>query len=351
MSQTFLGQISFADQPSSTPTVFIDPTSGTLTCNVLVANSGGGGGGNGNINQPSANAVFSTLQLTGNGGGSPYFNVATINSADYTYLDNQGAFVRLNGNTSVPIWGLGTYGAGILQNLVIDDSQIAPISTADRLIVRLPNTNDIFKVDYRGAIMRQNASTSQANWILGAPEANSGSSFRINTSQPNLQLYSPDSGGAVALYNTANSAYSWYVGTAGDAQFRTVQAGGAGTQLTPCQYTELTGATGNINIAASPYALFDWTIKVNAPGQQCAITLPADGRQGQNINVLGSAFVNFSIINTTSASAFQFRGGGQYLGQINLSNCSSSGGNIVNRVVKLTFQNTGLSDDWVWFCV
>lgn len=110
------------------------------------------------------------------------------------------------------------------EKVVLSDANILANSTDARLVVQLPNTNDAIYVDYRGAIFRQNATTLQANWILGAPEANNGHSFRINTSQPNLQLYAPDSGGAVALYNTANSNYSWYLGSAGDASFANINA-------------------------------------------------------------------------------------------------------------------------------
>lgn len=163
--QLLIGKVGIAGSTQSTPTISLDPSTGTITASTIVANL--------NIN---ANVCFTEPDV-----------VATF------------------------------------QNMILSDANILANSTDSRLTIQLPNTNDQISVGYRGEIRRGNTTTLQENWVVGLPTANNGGvQCRFNTDAANLQLYVPDNGGAVALYNSANTGYAWYIGTAGDSTFQSV---------------------------------------------------------------------------------------------------------------------------------
>jgi hypothetical protein len=163
--QLLIGKVGIAGSTQSTPTISLDPSTGTITASTIVANL--------NIN---ANVCF-------------------------TEPDVEATF----------------------QNMTLSDANILANSTADRLVVQLPNSNDVIKIGYDGRVGRSSG-VGAGDWVIGAPEANNGYSFRINTSQANLQLYAPDSGGQVALYNTNSTGYEWVIAPSGDATFENITA-------------------------------------------------------------------------------------------------------------------------------
>jgi len=332
MSQVFIGSCSFAP-PGGPPTIVIDPSTGTITGNFDI-------NGNVNFTEPNVNATFKSLLLS--------------------------------------------------------DLDILPNSTADRLIVQLPNTNDTIKIAYDGRLERE-ASNGSAYWELGASEANNGFSFRVNTSQPNLQLYAPDSGGAVALYNSANGGYAWYLGTDGIASFNDVTHRGtsffngnitcnanvsiAGPLTTINGLTLLSevNVAGNVEVGGVvnaqgllingvpvanqvPIPVFvnanytvpndqnDYELYISAGGSNIIITLPADPpfRQVVDMVIINAGTAN-QITVGTGTPVLDFVGGGQQSAFVNLLSAGPGGSSLANYWVQFKNIDFGPPGDWwVW---
>jgi hypothetical protein len=239
------------------------------------------------------------------------------------------------------------------QALNLVDANLAVNSTADRLVVQLPNSNDVIKVGYDGRIERVNTSTSQANWVVGLPTANNGGvQCRFNTNTENLQLYVPDNGGAVALYNTANSGYVWYLGTGGDAEFNNLITRGNincngslnvnGTISGVVQSSAVPiFASGNVSIPndGNNYEILVNANNVGVGNGDLVITLPIDPTHQMevNISVLDLGIANDIAVGTGSPQ-IQF-----------LANGLRSFVSLINSgLSKTTFKyvSWGINGDW-----
>jgi hypothetical protein len=165
--QLMIGKVGVASSTGSTPSITLDPATGTITATQICGQINISA--NVNWTEPDVDTTFRTLYLS--------------------------------------------------------DANVNVNSTADRLLVQLPNSNDVIKITFDGRIGRSSG-VGAGDWVLGAPEVNNGYSFRINTSQPNLQLYAPDSGGQVALYNTSSTEYQWVIPPSGNATFNSVVSRG-----------------------------------------------------------------------------------------------------------------------------
>jgi hypothetical protein len=165
----------------------------------------------------------------------------------------------------------------VFKSLYLSNADVNINSTADRLIIDLPNSSDRVAISWDGTIYRFNPNTLQANSLILDPVANGGVQCRYNTSAPNLQLYCPDNGGAVALYNSANTGYAWYVGTGGDAQFNNLTVRGALNAPDIPLYVN-----SNITI---PNDANNYEVFINAGAQPVIITLAEDPTHQQRVNI------------------------------------------------------------------
>lgn len=305
-SQLFIGSVGICPDDRSAPSIFLNAQSGTITGNFDI-------NANVNFTEPGVNATF--------------------------------------------------------ESLVLSDLDILPNSTADRLVVQLPNTNDVIKITYDGRVGRSSG-VGAGDWVLGAPEANNGYSFRINTSQPNLQLYAPDSGGATALYNTASAGYEWYLGPGGDASL------GPTTIKADCSVNGNINCTGTINapqilINGAPierdsaqvvfvngnYTVtndgIDREIYINAVpvgANPLVITVANDvsTQQQVNISIFNPGTATFIGVGTPSPS-LSFQGGGQQTVSVNLLNAGPGGSSLSQHWVQFKYVNYGpVGDWWVW---
>lgn len=249
-SHLFYGKVGVGTSSSDTPLISLDPTTGTITAQQICGNINISA--NVNWNEYDVDATFRTLTLS--------------------------------------------------------DVSINNSSTVDRVRVQLPNTNDIINIDYRGAIIRANTSTGQANMLIGIPTPNNGGvQCRFNTNAPNLQLYAPDSGGAVALYNTANAGYSWYLGTGGDAEFNNISVRGAVSGVVLSEAVAVY-VNGNYTV---PNDANNYELLINAGdgfgSGNLTITIAEDPTHQQQINIvlinLGTA-ANIAVGDGTPELAF-----------------------------------------------
>jgi len=332
VDQVLVGRIGIAPAGQGNPTIILDSTTGTISGNFTI-------NANTNFNAPNVNASF--------------------------------------------------------ESLLLSDEDFPASSTADRLVVQLPNTNDVIKIGYQGDIRRENTSTFQENWVIGLPTANSGGvQCRFNTDAPNLQLYVPDNGGAVALYNSANSGYAWYLGIDGIASFNNVTHRGTSffNGLTTCNanvsiagpLTTINGLTllsevnvaGNIQVsgvvnasqllvngvpveqdsAITVFVNSDFTVPddgidrelyISAGASNIIITLPDDPATQQHVNCVifnaGTApFIGFG----DGTPSLSFVGGGAQTAGVNLLNAGPGGSSLANHWVRFKFVNYGVAGDW-----
>jgi hypothetical protein len=245
------------------------------------------------------------------------------------------------------------------QALNLVDANLAVNSTADRLVVQLPNSNDVIKVGYDGRIERVNTSTSQANWVVGLPTANNGGvECRFNTNTENLQLYVPDNGGATALYNSSNQGYVWYLGTGGDATFQSVVSRGnifGNANMTINGNLTVQGvingavqseavsifASGNVSIPndANNYEILVNANNVGVGSGDLTITLPIDPTHQMEVNV---SVVDLGVANDiavgTGSPQIQFLANGLR------SFCSLKARGISKTTFK--YVSWGINGDW-----
>jgi len=281
------------------------------------------------------------------------------------------------------------------ESLLLSDLDLLPNSTADRFITQLPNSNDVIKITYDGRIGRSSG-VGAGDWVLGAPEANNGYSFRINTPQPNLQLYAPDSGGQVALYNTASTGYQWVIAPSGDATFTnlvvrtdaflngtaTVNGLFTATEVEVGGNVEVDGVVNASGLLIngvpvekdSAIPVFvnanytvpndgnDYELYIDGAGQSITVLIPEDPPTQQHINIV-IYDNNFGVGGTcgvgTGVPGLQFVGKGVQGSTITLVSPtgsfspgglnSYSGPNLANTAVSLKYVNYGLPGDWwVW---
>lgn len=255
------------------------------------------------------------------------------------------------------------------QSLTLNDSNVPSNSTADRFVAQLPNNNDVLRIPFDGRVERWNTTTLTAPWVLGAPESNNGYSFRINTSQPNLQLYAPDSGSQIALYNSSNSGYAWVIPPSGDATFGNVTHRGTSFfngQVNCNANVGIVGgilAGGNISATGSVFS-GGLPVQVDSIGVNITAnyTVPNDGRDrdiyvsagASNIVVLvptdppRQQCVNLVIFNGgtapfigvgTGSPAIQFVGNGSQSSTVNLTGQ-------VNKPISFRYVDYGTAGDW-----
>lgn len=269
------------------------------------------------------------------------------------------------------------------ESLLLSDLDLLPNSTADRFITQLPNSNSVIKITYDGRIGRSEG-VGAGDWVLGAPEANNGYSFRINTSEPNLQLYAPDSGGQVALYNTLSAGYQWVIPPSGNATFNSVTHRGTSFLNGTTTVNGLLLATevnvgGNVEVGGVvnaqgllvngvpvanqvPIPVFvnanytvpndqnDYELYISAGSSNIIITLPADPPFRQVVDmVILNAGTAPQITVGTGTPVLDFVGGGQQSAFVNLLNAGPGGSSLANYWVQFKNIDFGPPGDWwVW---
>lgn len=365
VDQVLVGRIGIAPAGQGNPTIILDSTTGTISGNFTI-------NANTNFNAPNVNASFESLLLSDEdlppGSTDPRLTVQLGSTNDIVEIDYSGALVRINADTSTPVWFIGFDGSC--------------------------NFNQV----------NVGTGTQLSNKVLGLTGPNSGVFINTINNNPNLELYIPDGGGQVALYNSANAGYVWRFTSDGGLSLGSnltvpgdatvsgnftcnsfVSIGGSTTTINGLTLMGEVSVAGNIqvngvvnasqllvngvpvtqsvttyvvNSQGNPANIFsgpsgDSLVLVNVFGGGItaynAVLLPVNPPSGTTVTVVFSnSQFGFPIVQTTSPAINQFRGQGSQLSQVNLTNIRG-GASAQSYVTTFTFVNYGgvSGDDWL----
>lgn len=316
-----IGSVGISNGPGQAPTVILFPN-GTVSAVNFSANINS----NVSFNAPNANCIFESIEL-----------VTTDPAFDQT---KDRLLVSFND-------GAGASGF-----------QFALASDAT-LIMEQTGVGSTYTLTRAGQLTLNSPGAGvQINAPNGNPVKLTTAGLEVNAPNnvPQYTFYCPDTFGAIGMYNISNGSYEWRIQQNGNTQITdSVTINGSLTvngtftsQITP--YV--------VNSQANPANIFtgpsgDSVVIVNIVGgsatQFNAVLLPVDAPNGTTVSVvLANPGSGFPIVRTTSPSAFQFRGQGQQLAQVNLMNIRG-GSSTQNYVCNFTFVNygSGAGDDWL----
>lgn len=358
MSQVFIGTCSFAP-PGGNPTVVINPSTGTITGNFDINT-------NVNFTEPGVNATFESLLLSDldllPNSTDPRLTVQLATSNDFIEIDSFGALARINADTSNPVWYVSFDGSCNFNSV---------------------NVGTGIKLD---------------NKTIQLEGSNSGVFINTINNNPNLELYIPDGGGQVALYNSSNAGYVWRFTSDGGLSLGgnlTVPGnsnlGGSLTTINGLLLATEVNVAGNVEVGGvvnasgllingvpvekdSAIPVFvnanytvpndgnDYELYIDGAGQSITVLIPQDPPTQQHINIV-IYDNNFGVGGTcgvgTGVPGLQFVGKGVQGSTITLVSPtgsfspgglnSYSGPNLANTAVSLKYVNYGLPGDWwVW---
>jgi hypothetical protein len=335
VDQVLVGRIGIAPPGQGNPTIILDSTTGTISGNFDI-------NANVNFNEPGVNAIFESLLLSDedipNGSTDPRLTVQLGTSNDFIEIDSFGALARINADTSNPVWFVSFDGSCNFNSVNVGTGTIL--------------TNRVLR-------------------LIGP---NSGVFVNTINNNPNLELYIPDGGGQVALYNSINANYVWRFTSDGGLTLSgnlslpgnvnvggVVNASGLLINGVPVEKDSAIPVFVNANYTV-PNDGNDYELYIDGAGQSITVLIPQDPPTQQHINIV-IYDNNFGVGGTcgvgTGVPGLQFVGKGVQGSTITLVSPtgsfspgglnSYSGPNLANTAVSLKYVNYGLPGDWwVW---